>query len=80
MVHSYHIFVDGRGYAGESEEVEKQPAGFSGTWSGKRPQECSGIKFGEPLELKSQRNLASHLERVLRRIGDAKEVVIRRVN
>lgn len=79
MLPVFHIIVDGRGYAGESDEIESAPAGFDGGWSGIRPRECAGIKFGEPIEITSVRNLTSHLERVIRRIGESKEIIIRRV-
>ena len=76
----YNIFVDGQGYAGESDEVEDSPAGFDGGWSGRRPMQCAGIKFGDAVDIVSVRNLTSHLERIVRRIGDSREIVIRRTN
>lgn len=75
----YHIFVDGQGYAGESDEVEDQPAGPGGGWSGVRPRQCAGIKFGEPMDVVCRTNLVSAMDRILRRIGDSKEIIIRRV-
>lgn len=77
---TYHIFVDGKGYAGESDEIEDSPAGFDGGWTGIRPRECAGIKFGDAVDIVSVRNLTSHLERIIRRIGDSREIVIRRIN
>jgi hypothetical protein len=74
----YHVIVDGRGYAGESCEVEASAAGPGGGWSGARPRECSGIQFGSPVDIVGVRNLTSHLERIIRRIGESREIVIRR--
>lgn len=76
---TYEILVDGRGYAGESDAVEPLLPGMHPTgWGHAGPQTCNGIAFGEPVVIVGHRNLATHVARVLRRIGDAKEVVIRR--
>lgn len=76
---TYHIFVDGKGYSGESDIVEPAPAGFDNGWSGVRPRECAGIAFGEPIDIVGHINLRSHVERIVRRIASSREVVIRRV-
>lgn len=80
MTPTYRITVDGRGYAGESTDVETADPGLANGWSGAdRPQQVNGIQFGEPVDIVGIRNLRSHVERILRRIGDSQEIVIRRV-
>ena len=76
---TYQIFVDGLGYAGESDFVEDAQPGMANGWTHDRARTVSGIAFGNPIDICGVRNLTSHLDRIIRRIGEANEVVIRRV-
>ena len=79
-MNTYQIFVDGKGYAGESEDIEEAQPGFASGWTHDRARTVSGIAFGEPRSIASIRNLQSHLERIIRRLGNAREIVIKRVD
>lgn len=78
-MNTYHIYVDGIGYAGESDEsLPAQVPAFRNGWSGAGPATASGVAFGEPRDIVGLRNLSGHVERVLR-LCDAERIEIVRV-
>lgn len=74
----YQIFVDGRGYSGESAVVEVAQPRHTG-WTGHSPRTRNGIAFGEPLLIEGRKGLRSHLDRIMDRLGDEQRIEILRV-
>jgi len=67
---SYIIWIDGEAYRGESEATEPAPS-LSGGWYDRGPETVSGIAIGggDPYRIEGRRNLQSHIDRILRRVG-----------
>lgn len=77
----YTIWIDGLAYGGEDPEVVEEAPALAGGWYDTGPTTVNGIRIGgEPYLIEGRRNLVSHLDRVLRRIGelDPERIEIRR--
>lgn len=77
-MNTYRIKIDGRDYAGESDESLEQKPGFGSGWTAHCPRTVSAIATGEPLAIRGNRNLRSHVLRILDQMPEAKEIVILR--
>ncbi len=75
---AYHIFVDGRGYAGEGTGDEDAPPRHTG-WTGRSPQTRNVLAWGDPMLIEGRKGLRSHLDRILDRLGDEHRIEILRV-
>lgn len=66
----YTIWIDDQPYRGESGVAEAAPP-LSGGWYDKGPETVSGIAIGggAPARIEGRRNLISHVDRIMRRIG-----------
>lgn len=67
-----HIYVDGAGYQGEDPDATYPSpgpqAGGLHTYTG---EEVNKLRFGyQPIPIEGNRNLASHVQRILNRIKD----------
>lgn len=67
---TYTIWIDDQPYRGEGEATEPAPP-LSGGWYDTGPDRVNGIVVGggEPHRIEGRRNLQSHIDRILRRIG-----------
>ena len=80
VMNAFEIYADGKAYSGESDLVENAPPTVGVGWTGKGPSTRSGIVWGgEPWVCEGERNLRSHLERIMRRDLWMDEIVIRKV-
>lgn len=71
MIQTYTIYIDGKAYKGESQEVEDARPGAGTGWSGRQPGTINKLDIGgfTPEEIKGRTNLRSHLTRIIDRIG-----------
>lgn len=82
---NYTIWIDDQPYRGESEASEQAPP-LSGGWYDSGPDSVSGITIGggDPVRIEGRRNLVSHVDRIMRRIGyngfSPEEITIRAIN